>query len=141
MSQPVPLTVADVKDLVLRHGAEFAVVLAYFDGPGLQYVTYGVEPDAKVCASDLSEQISDCINRGHCPSMNPATGPAKVLESFKLEAGRIKAENERFREAVAFTVRTLDLHQDPAANPLAKAADRARAEQMLRAALGPSGGR
>jgi hypothetical protein len=100
-----PLTVNDVKDLVLRHGAEFAVVLAYFDGPGMQYVTYGTHPEAKVCASDLSEQISDCIDRGLCPAMLPSVGPAKVLESFKLEAGRIKADNERLREVLELVVR------------------------------------
>ena len=34
--------------------------------------------------------------------------------------------------------RTIDLHRDPQANPLARAADAAIAEQKLRSAMGPN---
>jgi hypothetical protein len=90
-----PLTVADVKRLCLRHGAEFAVVVTCYGERGTLWTTYGTFPEAKVCASDLSEQLSACVNAGHCPALNPATGPETVRESFKLDAARIKAENER----------------------------------------------
>lgn len=47
----------------------------------------------------------------------------------------LEAENRRMREAVLFTVRTLDLCRDPQANTLAKMCDRHRAEEMLRGLL------
>jgi hypothetical protein len=114
-----PLKVEHVKELVLRHGADFAVVVACFGQAGTQWTTYGRTPEDKVCASDLSEELSDCVNRGLCPSLNPATGPATVNESFKLEAGRIKAENERLRDAALRLCREL---QSPAMEYLNKSA-------------------
>ena len=47
----------------------------------------------------------------------------------------LEAENALLRDAVAFTVRTLDLYNDPTANPLAKVCDKATAEKKLREAL------
>lgn len=97
------MTVDDLKRIVQAHGAEFAVAMLYFPDPplGMQYVTYGTHPQAKVCASDLSEEIAAWIDRGECKSMSPATGPAQVIESFKLDAAKNKAENERLREVNA----------------------------------------
>ena len=97
------MTVDDLKQIVLDRGAEFAVVMLYFHDERLpmQYVTYGTHPAAKVCASDLSEEISAWIDRGECKSISPATGPAQVNESFKLDAAKNKAENERLRKSNA----------------------------------------
>jgi len=59
---------------------------------------------------------------------------ADRLEGLRRRVALLEADNKRLHEAVGFAVRTLDLHKDPEANPLAKAADALRAEQLLRAA-------
>jgi hypothetical protein len=59
---------------------------------------------------------------------------ADRLESLRRRVALLETDNKRLHEAVGFAVRTLDLHRDPNANPLAKAADAARAEQLLREA-------
>jgi len=54
------------------------------------------------------------------------------IAGLKRRVDVLEAENDSLRNAVGFTVRTLDLHKDPTANPLEKIVDRERAEKMLR---------
>lgn len=101
MTKTVPLTVENVRQFALPTGADFVVLLAYFDKPGhTQYLTWGRDPEGKVAASDLSEEISAWINAGGCKSMLPSGEPATVIESFKLDAAKNKAEVDRLRDAI-----------------------------------------
>jgi hypothetical protein len=47
----------------------------------------------------------------------------------------LEKANKQLRDAVELTVRTMDLHKDPEANPLAKMIGRSRSEAALREAL------
>lgn len=62
------------------------------------------------------------------------TGSIDQAAQLRRRIAVLEADNQRLREAAEFAVRTLDLCRSPA-NPLAKAADSARAEKMLRAAV------
>jgi hypothetical protein len=59
------------------------------------------------------------------------------VTGLKRRVSILEAENGKYREAIEYTVRTLDLHKDPTANPLAKMCDRATAEAKLRDAIAP----
>lgn len=92
------VTVDRVREFVERAGKDWALVITG-DGATTQYTTWGRDPDHKVFAGDFAEEISAWINAGWSSCLDPATGPATVMESYKLDAAKNKAALERLREA------------------------------------------
>ena len=90
--QPVPVAIAE--EISFRYAKDVVVIVCYDTEHNMFHTTtYGNSAEDKLHAADLGEVL--------CEAAGGVLREKVVYEDFRLNAGRLKEENDRLRRRIA----------------------------------------